>query len=354
MSSLTSLARKFLPILLFAAPLPTADAFGPPDAPVRQQTADARLKAEFARFATMSDGSVGVAAQRIRPDGTLDPHIIALNGDTLFPMASTYKIAVAGTILSQVDRGIVSLDTMLPVNPAIVVPSSGIAEQMPHPGVTLSVHNLLELMITRSDNTATDVLVAKAGGPQVVNAWLRSIGITGQRVDSNTADLLYRAMGLSPETLHKDGRKPEQIMNAAIAADAELQERDAKDLPNIAFANDPRDTSTPTAMAQLLIAIRTGKALKPGTTATLLDIMTRCHTGAMRLKGMLPPGTPIAHKTGSLNGTGNDAGIVTLPDGSMMAIAVFVMKDRKGHVSRDRIMAEATRAAFDYYLFTNT
>jgi len=55
-----------------------------------------------------------------------------------------------------------------------------------------------------------------------------------------------------------------------------------------------------------------------------------------------------------LNGTGVDAGVVTLPDGSMMAIAVFVMKDSKGHVSRDRIMAEATRATFDYYLFATS
>ncbi|WP_336958262.1 class A beta-lactamase [Sphingobium aquiterrae] len=347
-----TVARSLLPFLLFAAPFPAADAFGPADVPVRQQTADARLKAEFARFAALSDGSVGIAAQRIMPDGSLDPRVVTLNGDTLFPMASSYKIAVAGTILSQVDKGTVSLDTLLPVNPAIVVPSSGIAEQMPHRGVVLSVHNLLELMLTRSDNTATDVLVAKAGGPQVVNGWLRSIGIKGQRVDSNTADLLYRAMGLSPEALHKDGRTPGQIMDAAMAADSELQQRDARDLPNIAFANDPRDTSTPMAMAQLLVAIRTGKALKPQSTATLLDIMTRCHTGAARLKGMLPPDTPVAHKTGSLNGTGVDAGIVTLPDGSLMAIAAFVMKDSKGHVSRDRIMAEAARAAFDYYLFT--
>jgi beta-lactamase class A len=69
---------------------------------------------------------------------------------------------------------------------------------------------------------------------------------------------------------------------------------------------------------------------------------------------LLPPGTPIAHKTGSLNGLGNDVGLVTLPDGSSFVIAVFVMKDSKGKQVRDRIIAEAARAAHDYFLFADS
>src|SRR3546814_1141058 len=83
----------------------------------------------------------------------------------------------------------------------------------------------------------------------------------------------------------------------------------------------------------------------------MLSIMERCKTGKARLRAMLPPGTRIAHKTGTLNGLGNDAGIVTLPDGRMFVISVFVMKDHMGHELRDRIMAEAARAAYDYFLF---
>jgi beta-lactamase class A len=85
----------------------------------------------------------------------------------------------------------------------------------------------------------------------------------------------------------------------------------------------------------------------------LLDIMARCRTGSARLKAMLPLGTPIAHKTGTLNGLGNDVGVVTLPDGRAFSIAVFVMKDGKGRETRDRIMAEAARAAYDYFLFSD-
>ena len=138
---------------------------------------------------------------------------------------------------------------------------------------------------------------------------------------------------------------------AALAADPALRTRDSRDLPNIAFARDPRDSATPTAMTDLVAAIRTGRALSPASTHAFITIMERCRTGKTRLPGMLPPGTTIAHKTGTINGTGNDTGVITLPDGRMFAITVFVMQDHRGRVMRDRIMAEAARAAYDYFLF---
>ena len=302
---------------LFLAPLPAADAFGPTPNVV-QRTAESRLLGEFARFATLTDGTVGIAVRDMHSGQS-----IGINNDTLFPMASTYKVAVAGKIFSLADAGALSLD-----------------EQMPRFGAPLSVTTLLELMLTRSDNEATDLLVARAGGPQAVNRWLQSVGIRGQRVDSNTAQLLARA-----KVVTANGDEP--AMEAALSA----RQRDARDLPNMAFAADPRDTSTPRAMNDLLYAIHQAKALKPGSSAALIAIMARCKTGKARLAGMLPPGTMIAHKTGTLNGLGNDAGIISLPDGRMFAISVFVMKDRRGHVLRDRIMAEVARAAYDYFLF---
>lgn len=314
LSSFTALLAGFG---LFLAPLPSADAFGP-TSNVVQRTAESRLLAEFARFATLTDGTVGIAVRDLHSGQS-----IGINNDTLFPMASTYKVAVAGKIFSLADAGALSLD-----------------ERLPRLGAPLSVTALLELMLTRSDNEATDLLVARAGGPQAVNRWLQSVGIRGQRVDSNTAQLLARA-----KVVTANGDEP--AMEAALSA----RQRDARDLPNMAFAADPRDTSTPRAMNDLLYAIHQAKALKPGSSAALIAIMARCKTGKARLAGMLPPGTMIAHKTGTLNGLGNDAGIISLPDGRMFAISVFVMKDRRGHVLRDRIMAEVARAAYDYFLF---
>ncbi|PNP97881.1 serine hydrolase [Sphingobium sp. SA916] len=303
---------------LFLAPLPTADAFGPTPNPV-QHSAESRLMAEFARFATLTDGTVGIAVRDLGTGETL-----AYNGDTLFPMASTYKVAVTAKILSLLDAGSLSLD-----------------EPLMRLGRPLPVRTLIDMSLTLSDNEATDALVARAGGPQAVNDWVRAAGIRGLRVDSNTRDLLARAK------VTGIGFGDEAAMESGLSA----SQRDARDMPNIGFAADPRDTATPRAMDDLLAAIRLGRVLRPQTTALMLSVMERCKTGKARLRAMLPPGTRIAHKTGTLNGLGNDAGIVTLPDGRMFVISVFVMKDHMGHELRDRIMAEAARAAYDYFLF---
>ncbi|WHO38334.1 class A beta-lactamase [Sphingobium sp. AP49] len=325
---------------LFLAPLPSADAFGPPPRPPVQLTAEAHLLAEFDRFAALSDGTVGIAAMDLQTG-----EIQARNGDTLFPMASAYKVAVAGKILSLVDAGSLRLDDRLALDPALAS-EGGIAWMFSRPGSTLPVSQLLDLMLTRSDNNATDVLVARAGGPQAVNDWVAALGVHGLRVDSDTAHLLYRAMGIHPLT-----GTFRQNADAARRADPLIQQRDVRDLPNMDFMLDPRDTATPLAMTALLAAYEAGRALKPESTQLLFTIMGHCQTGKARLAGMLPPGTAIAHKTGSLNGIGNDVGIINLPDGRRFAITVFVMKDSRGHVSRDRIMAEAARAAYDYFLF---
>ncbi|MEC3912386.1 class A beta-lactamase [Sphingobium sp. CR2-8] len=325
---------------LFLAPLPAADAFGPPPKPLLQQTAEAKLLGEFTRFAALSDGTVGIAARDLQTGETQ-----ALNGDTLFPMASAYKVAVAGRIFALIDAGDLRLDDQLALDPALAS-EGGIAWMFSRPGATLSVDRLLELMLQKSDNNATDVLVARAGGPQAITGFVTKLGITGLRVDSDTAHLLYRAMGIHP--LSGSFR---QNADAARRADPQLAVRDIRDLPNLAFAAELEDTSTPRAMVDLITAYESGRALSAASTQRLFTIMAHCETGKKRLVAMLPPGTAIAHKTGSLNGIGNDVGVVRLPDGRRFAVVVFVMKDSRGHDVRDRIMAEAARAAYDYFLY---
>jgi len=303
--------------------------------------APAKLESAFALLARQTDGTVGAAVQRIGGGP-----VYTLNAGQTFPMASTFKIAVAGAVLARIDKGDFKLDTMVTVDPAVWVQSAGIAEQMKHPGVALSVHNLLELMLTRSDNTATDVMVTQAGGPAAVTAWLRKVGVTsGQRIDADTARLIYRALGITPGP----GTFRENI-DRAFAADPSKRDMDQKRLPNIPFNNDPRDASTPEAMVQLLAAIQSGKALSASSTKALIEIMERCITGEKRLKGLLPQNTVVAHKTGTLMSIANDVGIVTMPDGSKFAIAVFVKSDTKGVDTQERVIAEIARTAYDHYL----
>jgi len=229
--------------------------------------------------ATVSEnpGEYGIAAMDLSTGET-----VSFNGDRAFPMASTVKVAVAATYLSEVDAGRRSLaDTV----------GGMTAEQQ------------MNLMLTRSDNHATDQLFAALGGPATVDAWLHMQGLGGIRVDRNIARLLA----------------------------------DRRDL------KDPRDSSTPKAMLQLLRRIDTGSALKPESRLVLLDMMRRCVTGRNRIKALLPAGTQVEHKTGTLSGFTGDVAYVTLPDGRRVAMAMF----GRGGDNRAGLIATAARAIYD-------
>lgn len=309
-------------------------------APAKAEAAASPLAAQFALLAKQTDGTVGVAVQKVGGGP-----MVTLNQGVTFPMASTFKIAVAGRIFERIDKGELKLDQLIVVDPKMIVNSDGIARFAPHAGVSLSVHNLLELMLTRSDNSATDVLTALAGGPAVVTDWVKKQGVTGQRIDADTAHLIYRALDI---TNPGPGTFSENIQ-AAFAADPKKRERDINRIPNAPFNDDPRDASTPEAMVQLLLAIQSGKPLSAASTKELIAIMERCITGEKRLKGLLPAGTVVAHKTGTLMSIANDVGLMTLPDGSKVAIAVYIKGDTKGTETQDRVIAEIARTAYDHY-----
>ena len=196
----------------------------------------------------------------------------------------------------------------------MVAGANAIAESYVHPGVQFSVANLIEVMITESDNTATDFSLKLAGGPEAVTKKLRSLGITEQRVDRSTSEILRDFYGL-PDKAYLS------VVTKAIANDPTLLLNMTQ--PNMAFEKDPRDHSTPKAMLQLLLAINSGKGLSAKSRDFLLATMSRTGAGAGRIKGLLPKGTPVAHKTGTIGGVANDVGFITLPDGRRFAIAVF-------------------------------
>lgn len=296
----------------------------------------AAIDREIDRLERESGATLGVAAGWLGAAPT-----IVHRGNEPFPMASTFKVAVAGAVLSRVDAGTLRLDRMIAIEAARYVESDIIATRLIHPGVQLSVHNLLELMLTESDNTATDALVELAGGAPEVTNWLRAQGIAGQRVDRDTAGLLRDFFGLGP------GPFPDALA-AAVAKNPALEQLGER--PNPAFDDDVRDTSTPLAMAALLDRIQSGRALSAASTQVLVDIMTRCRTGVGRLKGLLPAGTVVAHKTGTIGGTVNDVGVVTLPGGRRYVIAVFIKKSARPIAERERTIAEVSRTIRDAML----
>jgi len=206
---------------------------------------------------------------------------VSIKGSTPFPMASTVKVAVAALYLAQVDHGRRSLDDTINGQ---------------------SARSLMSRMLIHSDNRATDILLKDLGGPSALHDWLQQSGVTGLRVDRTIAQLLS----------------------------------DKRDLW------DRRDSSTPTAMVDLLKRIYRAELIKPQSRNYLLDLMAQCETGKNRMKALLP-GVPIEHKTGTLNGLTDDVGFITMPDGHRVAVAIFT----RGGSDRPRTIAEAARAIYD-------
>ncbi len=117
------------------------------------------------------------------------------------------------------------------------------------------------------------------------------------------------------------------------------------------FFRDTRDTATPAAMLELLLKIWRREALSAERTELLLDVMYRCATGRGRLPGLLPPGTRVARKTGSLSiGVTNDVGIITLPgDAGHVAIAVMIRESGNNVSTQEYAIAGIARAVYDYF-----
>jgi beta-lactamase class A len=300
-----------------------------------------RLQREIIRAAKSAGGTVGISAIHIESGRR-----IALNSNERFPMASTYKVPIAVQLLTRVDRGEITVDQMIELKPSDLHPGGGILTTLLNkPGVVLSVRNLLELMLLISDNSATDLLLRLAGGPEAVTARMRAFGIQDMEINRPTINLIAESTGytLPPEIEWT----PELFKKLDKATTPESRKAAAGK-----FEADPRDTSTPEAMVILWERIYRGDLLKRESGALLIDIMERCQTGKARLKSILPSETVVAHKTGTIGSVTNDVGIITLPDDAgHVAIAVFVKSSEKEILERERAIAQISRALYDFFLF---
>jgi len=300
-----------------------------------------RLRREIARLSEASGGVTGATIVHLETGRR-----VSLHESERFPMASTFKVPVAVQLLTRVDKGELKLDQMIEMRQSDLHPGSGtVADLFNKPGLALSVRNLLELMLLISDNSAADVCLRLAGGPDTVTARMRELGIDGIDVNRSTARLIADWVGIS--NLPPEEKWTPALFQSLFAGVTAEQQK----LAATRFDADRRDTSTPGAMAALLERIHRKDILKPDTSDLLLDIMRRCRTGEGRLRGILPAGTELAHKTGTIGGTANDVGIMTLPDGAHIAIAVFVKRSEKDVPARERVIAEIARASHDFFLF---
>jgi len=299
-----------------------------------------RLEREVARLGKASGGVTGATAIHLETGRR-----VTLNGTDRFPMASSYKVPIAVQLLTLVDQGKVRLDQMIELKSSDLHPGSGtLTGLFNKPGVALSVRNLMELMLLISDNSATDICLRLAGGADAVTTRMKELGLNGITVSRPTIGLISDWLGVAESDWSSEELKYKRTLN-----DEERKAAAKK------FDADPRDTSTPEAMAELLSKIYRKDLLKQESAALLYDIMRRCQTGDARLKGILPANTEVGHKTGTIGGTTNDVGIITLPDNAgHVAIAVFIKSSEKEMAQRERVIAEIARAVHDFFLFHPT
>lgn len=261
------------------------------------------------RIAELADGSkgrIGVAALDLRTGDQ-----IAVLGDQLFPMASTSKIAVAATYLDMVEKGQFSLTSEWP----LMIPLRSAKFSSPAAPVRKGKHmeaiDLIEIMITRSSNPATDALLAAVGGPEIVTEWVRRQGIEDFSIDRDIATL--------------------------VRDDGEYDP-----------ANwiDERDAASPKAMVRILQGLYRGDFLSDTHRQVLLGAMSRTVTGRRRIVANMPDEAVVSHKTGSLNNTSSDIGIIEYPDGRAIAVAIYVT-GQGSRLARERRIAAIARALYD-------
>ncbi|HYI09244.1 MAG TPA: class A beta-lactamase [Thermoanaerobaculia bacterium] len=240
---------------------------------------------------------------------------VSMRGSERFPMGSVYKVPIALATLRLVDIGRLRLDQEVTIEPKDFSPGwSPLRDKANGQPVTVTVRELLRQTVAISDNTTSDALLRLIGGPTVVTTRMAELSFGGIRIDR------------SEKEMARDLRAPGGV------------ER---------YAMDARDTTSPDDMAGLLTALWKGRdGLSKESHDLLVHWMTVTQTGPRRLKAAIP-GATIIHKTGTMPGTTNDAGIVVSEDGKKaVVIAIFTKRCTKEDELCEDDLAAAAREAY--------
>jgi beta-lactamase class A len=266
------------------------------------------LEAKLAEIVAEAKGRVGVAAVVLETGER-----VALRGREQFPMQSVYKLPIAMTVMRMVDAGKLRLEQRVKIGKEEYVRQgqfSPIRDENPK-GAELTLAELVRYAVSESDGTASDVLMRVAGGAGAVAGFLKEIGVS-EVIVLNTE----KEIGRDWQTQYANWASPE----GAVA---------------------------------LLRALHERRGLSEPSQALLLKHLAESPRGPGRLKGMLPAGAYVAHKTGTSGSRGgvtaavNDIGIVTLPNGRHAAIAVFVSDASADGATCEGVIAKVARAVWD-------
>lgn len=225
---------------------------------------------------------------------------LAYRADERFPMCSTFKAILTAAILARVEKGQESLKALVPYSSKDLLAWAPVTSR--HVAEGLSVEALCEAAVTQSDNTAANLLLSRLGGPEGYTAYVRTLGDALTRLDRNEPTL------------------------------------------NTAIPGDPRDTTTPRAMAQNLQRVLLDQVLKAEYQAKLEGWMFACTTGIARLRAGLPKDWKVADKTGSGgNGTTNDIALLRPPHRAPILVCAYLTAATVDQAAQNATLAEVAR-----------
>ena len=294
---------------------------------------DAALEKKFADIAKDANGKVGVAAVVVETgDAAL------LNADGHYPMQSVYKLPISMAVMDEVRKDNHSLDEQIGVTKDDYVrqgQASPLRDKNPNGGV-FTLRELIRLALVESDGSASDVLLRVIGGPTVVQSYLSQIGIADMKVVNTEKEL-----GKDWDTQYQNWATPAAAVevlrylnttgrNATVTERAPTRQGNTTNVNQAGSFNGVDDDDN-----------------------VVLDFAINVVTGPNRLKGLLPKGATVAHKTGTggtkdgITGATNDIGIIYLPNGKHLAVAVFVSDSPADEKTREAVIARIAKASWD-------
>ena len=264
---------------------------------VRASTANQRLIDELKRLESESGGRLGVCVLETGARHTTH------RGDERFPMCSTFKVLAAAATLARVGAGKEQLTRRITFEASTLVVNSPVTEKRVG-GDGMTVAEICDAALTRSDNTAGNLLLAGIGGPPGLTAFARSLGDQVTRLDRDEPSL------------------------------------------NEALPDDPRDTTTPNAMASNLQALILGTtALSAASREQLTAWLIANKTGDTRLRAGLVKDWRVGDKTGAGDrGTNNHVAVVWPPNNTPIVIAAYLTGATVSTAQQNAILASVARA----------
>jgi beta-lactamase class A len=289
------------------------------------------------------NGHVGIAIHDVQSGWTA-----AYNGDQIFPQQSVSKLWVALATFQQIDEGRQRLDgPVLMTRADLSVFHQPIRAKVGSNGYTATVDELLFDALAKSDNAANDTLMRVAGGPEVVQNVILQKGLGAIRAGKEERLLQADIAGMTWRPEYSEGWSF-QFARETLPDDYRKAKLDE-------YVANPADGASPIAIAESLARLKKGDLLSPASTQHFLDILAQTETGARRLKGGLPEGWTIAHKTGTGQELGaretgwNDVGVITAPDGRAYTVAVMIGDTTASLGERIALFQKAARLLVEWH-----